>query len=98
MRRDEVIAKLRATEPELRALGAAALYIFGSHARDAARDDSDVDVFIDKDPARRFGFNEFMDIYFLLEQRLGAKVDYGTRDGLHPVLRPKIEREAVQVF
>jgi predicted nucleotidyltransferase len=98
MRRDEVIAKLKAAEPAIRARGAAALYLFGSHARDEARVDSDVDVFIDKDASRKFGFDEFMDIYFLLQERLGTNVDYGTREGLHPVLRPLIEREAVRVF
>jgi uncharacterized protein len=98
MRRAEVIAKLKAAEPAIRAHGAAALYLFGSHARDEARADSDIDVFIDKDKSRKFGFDEFMDIYFLLRDRLGTKVDYGTRDGLHPVLRSEIEREAIRVF
>ena len=98
MRRAEVIAKLKAAEPAIRARGAAALYLFGSHARDEARADSDIDVFIDKDRSRKFGFDEFMDIYFLLRDRLGTNVDYGTRDGLHPVLRSQIEREAVRVF
>jgi uncharacterized protein len=98
MRRDAIIAKLKEAEPALRAHGAAALYLFGSHARDEARPDSDVDVFIDKDPSRKFGLDEFMDIYLLLQERLGGDVDYGTREGLHPVLRPDIEREAVRVF
>ena len=98
MRRDEVIAKLKEAEPRLRAFGVAALYLFGSHARDDARADSDVDVFIDKDKSRPFGFDEFMDAYLLLKERLGENVDYGTREGLHPVLRAGIEREAVRVF
>ena len=98
MRREEVIAKLKAAEPAIRARGAVALYLFGSHACDEARADSDIDVFIDKDTCRKFGFDEFMDIYFLLQERVGANVDYGTRDGLHPALRSEIEREAVRVF
>src|SRR5712691_1781648 len=98
MRRDEVIAKLKEAEPAIRARGVAALYLFGSHARDEARVDSDVDVFIDKDKSRKFGFNEFMDIYFLLQDRLGTNVDYGTREGLHQLLREDIEREAIRVF
>ena len=98
MRRDEIIARLKEAEPALRARGAAALYLFGSHARDEARPGSDVDVFIDKDASRKFGFDEYMDIYLLLQERLGENVDYGTREGLHPVLRPEIEREAVRVF
>ena len=55
MRRDEVISKLKAAEPAIRALGANALYLYGSHARDEARPDSDVDVFIDKNPYVDFG-------------------------------------------
>lgn len=98
MRRNDVVTALKQAEPALRQRGVAALYIFGSHARDEARNDSDVDVFIDKDRSRKFGFDEFMDVYFLLQDRLGTNVDYGTREGLHPVLRPGIEREAIRVF
>jgi hypothetical protein len=52
-------------------------------ARDEARAGSDIDVFVDPDPARRFGFDEFMGVYELLRERLGAELDYTTRDGLH---------------
>lgn len=98
MRRNEVIARLKEVEPAIRAHGARALYLFGSYARDDAAADSDIDVFIDKDRSRRFGFDEFMDIYFLLRERLGDKLDYGTRDGLSPALRAEIEREAIRIF
>ncbi len=98
MRRSEVITRLKEAEPAIRARGAQALYLFGSHARDDARPDSDIDVFIVKDKSQPFGFDEFMDIYFLLQERLGGKVDYGTREGLSPALRAEIEREAIRVF
>jgi len=98
MRRDEVIARLKQAEPAIRARGARALYLFGSHARDEACVDSDVDVFIDKDTSRQFGFDEFMDIYSLLRGHLGDRVDYGTREGFSAALRAEIEREAILVF
>ncbi|SEE93580.1 hypothetical protein SAMN05444161_7956 [Rhizobiales bacterium GAS191] len=98
MRRDEVIARLREAEPALRAFGVAALYLFGSHARDEAGPDSDVDVFIDPAPDKAFGFLPFMDAYEVIQDTVGTNVDYGTRNGLHPKLRPDIEREAVRVF
>lgn len=98
MRRDQVITKLKAVEPAIRALGANALYLYGSHARDEARHDSDVDVFIDKDPTRQFGFDEFMTIYFKLQEALGADIGYTTREGLVEFYRPDIEREAIRVF
>jgi predicted nucleotidyltransferase len=98
MRRDQVIAKLKTAEPAIRALGAGALYLYGSYARDEAQADSDVDVFIDKAPGRRFGFDEFMNIYFKLQETLNADVGYTTREGLVEFYRSDIEREAIRVF
>jgi uncharacterized protein len=82
----------------LRALGVAALFLFGSHARDEARPDSDVDVFVDPAPGRAFGFLPFMSAYETIQQAVGPQVDYGTRKGLHPLLRSAIEQEAVKIF
>jgi predicted nucleotidyltransferase len=98
MRRDDVIAKLKQTEPALRGFGVAALYLFGSHARDEARADSDIDVFIDVAPDAAFGLRPYMGAFETLKQAVGEKVDYGTRNGLHPMLRPDIEREAIRIF
>jgi uncharacterized protein len=98
MRRDEVIARLKATEPKLREFGVASLYLFGSHARDEAKPESDVDVFVDPSLGEQFGFIPFMNAYEVIQNAVGANVDYGTRTGLHPLLRPDIEREAVRIF
>ena len=98
MKREQVIAKLKDAEPRLRAFGVAALYLFGSHARDEAREGSDVDVFVDPADDKKFGFIEFMDAYEAIKGAVGENVDYGTRTGLHPGLRPQIEQEAVRIF
>ncbi|MEX2128571.1 MAG: nucleotidyltransferase domain-containing protein [Xanthobacteraceae bacterium] len=98
MRRDDVIARLKQAEPAIRALGAEALYLYGSHARDEARADSDVDLFIDKARGRKFGFDEFMGIYLKLRETLGTEIDYSTRDGIVEFFRPEIERNAIRVF
>ncbi|HEY2621778.1 MAG TPA: nucleotidyltransferase domain-containing protein [Acetobacteraceae bacterium] len=46
MRRDEVLATLRAHEVELRDAGVAALSVFGSLARDDAGSASDIDALV----------------------------------------------------
>src|SRR5712672_3582205 len=100
MRRDDVITKLKETEPVLRGFGVAALYLFGSHARDEASTASDVDVFIDPAPGAEFGFLPYMDAFETIQKAVGdgVEVGYSTRDGLSPYIRADVEREAVRVF
>ena len=100
MRRDDVITRLKETEPALKGLGVAALYLFGSHARDEARSGSDVDVFVDPAPDRTFGFLPFMDAYAAIQKAFGDQVEigYSTRTGLSPYILEDVEREAVRIF
>ncbi|MBB4568431.1 hypothetical protein GGE67_001013 [Rhizobium leucaenae] len=98
MNRNETIARLKNNANAIRALGATSLYLFGSVSRNEARSSSDVDIFIDYDPASRFNAFDLISIKFLLEEDLHTPVDITTRDGLHPRLRPAIERSATRVF
>lgn len=98
MSRDEVITRIRQNSDAIRALGAGSLYLYGSHARDEADADSDVDVFVDRDPEKRFGFIELTELEFLLRDILGTEVDVSTRTGLHPLLSDEIEQSAVKVL
>ena len=98
MQRAEVIDRLRKNEDAIRALGVATLYVYGSYARDEAGPSSDVDVFIDKDPVKTFGFMEYTGLIIMLEDLFGTDVDVATRTGLHPLLRADIEASAIKVF
>jgi len=97
MTRADIIAALRNQAPDIRSLGATSLYLFGSAARGDARDDSDVDLFVDYDP-ERFSFVELIRLRQRLSHILGRTADLTTREGLHPLLRSAIEAEAVKVF
>jgi uncharacterized protein len=98
MGRIEAIAKLEQHAPAIKAMGATALYVFGSTARDEARSVSDLDLFIDYDPNSKFNAFDLVGIKQYLEDELQLPVDVTTRDGLHPMLRREIERTAVRVF
>jgi uncharacterized protein len=63
-----------------------------------ARDDSDVDIFVEAERPDRFNAFDLIDVKAILEKRLDAHVDLTTRDGLHPRLREQIERDAIRVF
>jgi predicted nucleotidyltransferase len=97
MTRSDVLFALRRQAPELQALGVKSLYLFGSAARGEARDDSDIDLFVDYD-SERFSFVELIRTRESISRALGRTADLTTRDGLHPMLRPQIEAEAVKVF
>ncbi len=60
MQTAEVISRLKAVEPQLRAFGVAGLHLFGSYARNEASPDSDVDVFIDRAPGTELDLDAFM--------------------------------------
>jgi len=66
-------------------------------ARGEAREGSDVDLFVDYD-AERFGFVELIRLRERISHTLGRPAGLTTREGLHPMLRPQIEAEAVKVF
>ncbi len=97
MDREQVMSALRAHEAELHRFGVAHLYLFGSVARDSAHADSDVDLFFDTDNPR-FSLIELVDVQEQVCRILGTESDVMTRASLHPLLRPRIEAEAVRVF
>jgi predicted nucleotidyltransferase len=97
MKREEAISRLRRREADLKRLGVAHLYIFGSTARGEARDDSDVDLFFDYEKGK-FGLFELMDVKEYATNILGRDADIMTRDSLHKTLRRQIEATAERVF
>jgi uncharacterized protein len=98
LKKNRVLTELAESSSELKAHGVRSLYLFGSTALDAARDDSDIDIFIEAEDVNRFSAFDLLDVKSILEKRLDAHVDLTTREGLHPRLREQIEQEAIQVF
>ena len=92
-----VIAKLREHEAELKQPGVQRLYLFGSTARDAAREGSDVDLFFDYEEGK-FGLFDLVDVQQHASRILGRNADVMTRDSIHEILRPRIESIALLVF
>ena len=97
MKREAVISTLKAHKAELRRLGVQRLYLFGSIARDEAREDSDVDLFFDHERGK-LGLFQLMDVKEIAARILGRETDIMTRGSLHPVLRERIEASALRVL
>ena len=97
-KKSEVVATLKALEPELRQRGIASAAVFGSVVRGQARPDSDVDVLVDVDPAVEFDLLDLVGVKNLLTDRLGRTVDVVEREALKPRIRDSILAEAETVF
>jgi predicted nucleotidyltransferase len=97
MKRADAMALLQAHEAQLKQLGVLTLYMFGSTAREEAREGSDVDLFFDYDKGK-LGLFQLMDVKEYTSGILGCKADIMTRDSIHRVLRDEIESSAIRVF
>jgi uncharacterized protein len=97
MKREEIIARLRQHEADLKRLGVERLYLFGSIARDEATEVSDIDLFFDYEKGK-LGLFELMDVKAFTTGILGHTTDIMTRDSLHKTLRQTIEATALRVF
>jgi uncharacterized protein len=97
MKREEIIARLRQHQADLKRLGVERLYLFGSIARDEATEDSDIDLFFDYHKGK-LGLFELMDVKAFTASILGHTTDIMTRDSLHKTLRQTIDATALRVF
>ena len=98
MNRTEILALRAQHEPEMpQRFDVTRLALFGSHAREEAHANSDIDVLVGFDgpatSARYFG------VQFFLEDLCSAcPVDLVTEKALRAALRPFVERDAVHVW
>ena len=99
MQRPDVIERLKSAERGLKSIGVGSLFLFGSHARNEANADSDIDLFVDPAEGARFGFDAFMESFELIQRAFpGAEIGFDTRKGIIPQFRPGIEADAIRVF
>jgi predicted nucleotidyltransferase len=98
MNREQVIATLRAHEPELRHRGVLHAALFGSVARGEAKPASDIDIMIEIEPSAPIDMLEYIGITHYLADLFPGRVDVANRSRLKPYVQPNAERDAVYAF
>ena len=99
MNRADVLDTLKFLETPLRKRGVGSLYLFGSYARDEAKQTSDIDVFVDPVHEDSFGLMALMDSLSLIEKVFPCKkISYSTRNTIVPCYLAHIETNAIRVF
>lgn len=93
---NEIVEQIRLVKPELQQrYGVEQIALFGSYSRNAAQEDSDIDIFV---VLRQPKFEWLVGVQEILEQRLHTTIDL-VRDGAHlrDSFRATIQREALYV-
>lgn len=98
MDREQVIAMLRAHEPQLKEAGIIRLSLFGSMARGDAKPDSDIDLLAAFDDTRRISLLDIAGMELDLSELLGCKVDLIEEGTLKPRVQKSVEAEIVRAF
>ncbi len=98
MTRDEVIARLKNHESELRARGVEHLALFGSVARGDDDSASDVDVLVDIADIRRFSLIDQASLRLLLCDILDRETDLVLAQNMRSRMRERVLHDKVEVF
>lgn len=92
LRSDEILDFLKQNKQDLEArFSVRRIGLFGSVLRGSDSEKSDVDILVELSHPT---FDQYMDLIFFLEDKLGRSVDLVLADSLKPRLKPIITREA----
>jgi predicted nucleotidyltransferase len=86
---------LKALRPDLALRGVRHLWLFGSRARADARPASDWDLLVEFNQAP--GLEDYMNLKFWLEEKLGGSVDLVSRNACKPRFIAAIQDELLDV-
>jgi predicted nucleotidyltransferase len=95
--KEYILSEIKQHKAELHHRGVVNIGLFGSYASGKPSDHSDIDIYIEFDPAQET-FDNYMAVYDLLEALFPhKKVEVVTKNGLSPYIGPQILRELVYV-
>jgi uncharacterized protein len=99
MQRDDAIRLLRDRQDQLHELGVGQLFLYGSVARNEAREDSDVDLLVEPSN-QRFSIFDLVQVRDLCRSILGVAADIHDYDGLRrlPEFRRRVGGDLIRVF
>jgi predicted nucleotidyltransferase len=96
--RDQLVAELRALRPDFERKGVTSMVLFGSRARCDNRPDSDIDLAIEVDPARKFSLLDLIGIEHAIEDHIRLSANVLMRRSLTSDFLDEVRREGMDVF
>jgi predicted nucleotidyltransferase len=98
LKRDQLVARLRALRPAFEKEGVTQMWLIGSRARGDNRPDSDIDLMIEVDPERKFSLLDLIGVKHLVEDHIGLPADVIMREGLKPRFLAFAQADSLQVL
>jgi uncharacterized protein len=98
MEKQDIIARLRENEAELKAHGVTHAALFGSMARGEDRPGSDIDILVDLDPAVVRTIFDYAGVKEHIAALFDHPVDVVDRGALKPRVRPRATADAIYAF
>lgn len=71
-------------------------FLFGSHSRNEANENSDVDILIEFE--NNVDLFQFISIKLQLEKLLNQKIDLVSANGISPRIKPYIDKEKILIY
>lgn len=97
MTRTEILDFLKQHKAEMRqAYGVQEIVLFGSYARQSAREDSDIDIAVELDDDKKTLTN-FFGLKRFLEEHLGKRIDLGIKSAMKPIVRKAAQDDMLYV-
>jgi len=97
MTRNQILDLLTQYKAELRlTYGVQEIALFGSYARQTAREVSDIDIAIELDDEKKTSTN-FFGLKRFLEERLGKQIDLGIKSSMKPIVRKAAQEDMLYV-
>ena len=97
MTRDEIVDFLTTHKAELRqTYGVQEIILFGSYARQTAREDSDIDIAVELDEERKT-LTIFFGLKRYLEESLGKRIDLGIKSAMKPIILKAAQEDMLYV-
>ena len=97
MTRAEILDFLRAHKAELKEVyGVQEIILFGSYARQTARDDSDIDIAVEIEEKKKTLTN-FFGLKRHLEEKLEKRIDLGIKGTMKPIVSKAAQKDMIYV-
>jgi uncharacterized protein len=90
--KEDIFNALRQNGARLREFGVKRIGLFGSFVRGEQNPESDIDLLVEFEPAKKT-FDAFMELSFFLDDLLRRRVELVTIESLSPYIGPHILKE-----